>query len=152
MPIRVRRATPADVSALLPLIERYCAADAHDFEQTRVRNGLGPLLDDDRHGQVWVLGDGEDDGEDLIGYAVLTWGWSLESGGREALLDEIYVDRRGEGLGSQLLGRVIDEARRAEAGVIFLETESANERARRLYRRHGFDTEDSVWLSYRLNS
>lgn len=30
-------------------------------------------------------------GEPPLGYAIVTWGYSLESGGREALLDEIYL-------------------------------------------------------------
>ncbi len=34
--------------------------------------------------------------------------------------------------------------------LLFLETERYNEAARRLYRRHGFVDEESVWMSLDL--
>ena len=64
--------------------------------------------------------------------------------------DELYVNRRGTGLGSQLMTRVIQEARTAGAMVIFLETEAHNDGARRFYQRHGFTADDSVWMSRTL--
>ena len=101
----------------------------------------GALLDDDTYGQVWLLG------EHPIGYAIITWSWSLESGGKDCILDEIYVAQQGNGLGAHLLTEVITHARSAGAAAIFLETESANDRARRFYQRHGFEIENSTWLS-----
>ena len=141
--IGVRRAGDSDLPVLMALIEQFCLADDHDFDQGRVTAALGPLLLDDRYGQVWVVGEGPS----AVGYAVITWGWSLESGGLECLLDEIHVAARGRGLGSRLLRAVIDAARAAGARVMFLETEAANDRARRFYQQHGFATENSVWLS-----
>lgn len=109
-------------------------------------SALGPLLEDDRFGEVWVVG-GE---EGLDGYAVVTWSYSIESGGRDALLDEVYARHRGSGIGSALLERVIASARDRSMSLLFLETERYNEAARRLYRRHGFVDEDSVWMSLDL--
>lgn len=137
----VRRADERDHHALLELIEQFNRIDGHDFDRDRIDRALVPLLRDDAYGQVWILGD------DPIGYAVITWGWSLESGGRECLLDEIYVAQRARGLGSLLLSAVIDHARAAGATAMFLETEAPNDRARRFYEQLGFHTEDSTWLS-----
>lgn len=145
--IAVRRAGDDDLDALLQLVEQFCAVDGHDFDIPRVTAALRPLLCDDRNGQVWLL----TDGPAIIGYAVATWGWSLESGGRECLIDEFYVTRPGSGLGSRLITRVIEEAGKAGATVMFLETEARNEAARRFYRRHGFTVEDSIWLSRALD-
>lgn len=36
------------------------------------------------------------------------------------------------------------------ATAMFLETESPNEGARRFYRRHGFEADDSTWMSREL--
>jgi GNAT superfamily N-acetyltransferase len=142
--IRVHRAGPADLPAILPLVREFCAADGHEYDEARVTRALVPLLAGDEHGQVWLAGPG-------LGYAVVTWGWSLESGGREALLDEIYVRERGAGLGAVLLRRVIAAAAGAGAAVMFLETEAHNERVRGFYARHGFAAEDSVWMSRPLD-
>ncbi len=81
-------------------------------------------------------------------YAVLTWGWSIEAGGSEAVLDEIFVAERGNGLGSELIEHVIADGRRRGLARIFLETEAHNDRVRRFYERHGFRTDDSIWLSH----
>ena len=88
------RAGVADEVVLLPLVREFYAVDRHAFELERVLAGLRPLLVDDRHGQVWLI---REPGGDVGGYAVVTWGWSLESGGRECLLDEIYVRTPGPG-------------------------------------------------------
>ncbi|HTJ33278.1 MAG TPA: GNAT family N-acetyltransferase [Dactylosporangium sp.] len=141
----VYRGGPDDLDGLLPLVREFCDADRHEFDAARVTRALRPLLESDEHGQVWLLGD-------RGGYAVVTWGWSLESGGREALLDEIYVRERGGGHGSALLARVLTAAAEAGAAAMFLETEAHNERVRGFYARHGFDTETSIWMSRTLGS
>ena len=139
---KARRATPGDQAGLIPLISRFCEIDDHPFDEAMVSRALAPLLEHDTYGQVWVV----DDGVALLGYGVLTWGWSLESGGRDALIDEIYVDRRSQGLGAILLQAVVDAAVQAGARVMFLETEHHNRSARAFYVRHGFDVEDSIWM------
>lgn len=137
----MRRATPADLEALLPLARGYCEADAHVFDEERVRRGFVPLLEDDALGQVWLIGEAEP-----VGYAVVTWGHSIEAGGREALLDEFYVRDGGKGLGGAAMPAILAAARDAGAVRIYLETETANGRARGFYAQHGFVVEDSVWM------
>jgi GNAT superfamily N-acetyltransferase len=139
----VRRALPSDLDALLPLVAEFCAVDGHHYERRRVVRALEPLLAGDDLGHVWLL---EARGGEPAGYAVVTWGHSLEAAGREALLDEIYVRERNQGAGALLLDAALDGARAAGACRCFLETESANTAVRRFYRRHGFVVEDSVWM------
>jgi ribosomal protein S18 acetylase RimI-like enzyme len=144
---RIRRATSDDLESLLPLIRSFYEIDQHAFEESVVRTALSPLLVDDEFGQVWVT----DDGDSLGGYVVVTWGYSLESGGRECLVDEIYVEHRSSGIGARLLQTALDGARRAGARAVFLETESHNQRVRSFYARCGFEAEDSVWMSRSLS-
>jgi GNAT superfamily N-acetyltransferase len=139
----IRRATAEDRDRLLPLIEEFYRVDNQQFELSRIDAGLMPLLSDDRYGQVWLTCDL--DGA-LTGYAILTWSWSLESGGLDCILDEFFVVRRGGGLGSALLDRAMREARRVGAAAMFLETEAPNDGARRFYARHGFSVDDSLWM------
>lgn len=133
----IRRAGPPDRDGLLELIAEFYEIDGHPFDRATVVRGLVPLLESDEHGIVLLSEDG---------YAVLVWSYSLESGGRDALLDEIYVRRRGQGTGRALMERVFAEM--AERGLtrVFLETEPDNERARAFYSRLGFRSEESVWM------
>lgn len=140
-PDTVRLAQPADADALVQLVREYCIEDHHEFREARVRSALSHLLEDDSFGLVWVIGD------PLAGYAVVTWGYSLESGGRDALLDEVYVRERGRGTGARLLRAAIDDAIARGMKRMFLETEAGNRGARRFYTRLGFAVENSVWMS-----
>jgi GNAT superfamily N-acetyltransferase len=128
------------------LSEEFCMVDGHPFDRGRVTAALATLLADDKLGEVWVVS-GE---HGLEGYAVTTWGYSIESGGRDALLDEMYVSKPGSGTGSTLLEAVISAVRERGLARIFLETEAANAAARRFYDRHGFSVEDSVWMALDL--
>ena len=139
----IRRAGPADVEPLLGLIREFYVVDRHDYDEQHVRTALMPLLADDTLGQVWVL----DVDATLAGYAIVTWSWSLESGGRDCILDEIYVRDGGQGRGGALIEHAIGEAERFGARAVFLETEAHNTRVRGFYARHGLVVEDSVWMS-----
>lgn len=136
----VRRARPDDLEHLVAMHRTFCELDHHPFDDARARAAFVPLLDDDTHGVVWVTDRPES-------YAVLTWGWSIEAGGREAVLDEIFVTERDTGHGSSLIEHLVADAGQRNIARIFLETESHNDRVRRLYERHGFVVDDSIWMS-----
>ena len=144
MDVGPRRATPADLEPLLGLIAEFYDVDHHPYDRAHVEPALLPLLIDDSLGQVWVLDEGEDR---LTGYVMVTWSWSVESGGRDCILDEIFVQEQGAGQGSRLLAHALRAARAFGARAVFLETEAPNDAARRFYARHGFVVEDSVWMS-----
>jgi ribosomal protein S18 acetylase RimI-like enzyme len=141
-----RMAQSKDLEGLLLLIKEFCEIDNHVYDEYRIKSSVTPLFSNNTLGVI-ILAEIENQ---LVGYAVLTWGWSVESGGREGLIDEIYVKNRNSGLGSKLLEEVIRVAKEFDVKMIFLETESANERVRGFYRRHGFTQEDSIWLSHKL--
>ena len=137
----IRRAVPDDLDTLVGLHERFCDVDRHSFDVRRATAAFIPLLRDDQHGVVWITAD---DGA----YAVVTWGWSIEAGGAEGVLDEIYVTERGGGTGAALIEHLLADARARGLARLFLETESPNDRVRTFYARHGFVEDDSVWMSH----
>ena len=138
--MKTRRATIADLELLLTLSSEFHEIDRHLHDPVRVRTAIEALLTSDDLGVVYVLGEG-------LGYALVTWGYSIESGGRDALLDEIYVRERGKGLGGQLLDDVLSDLAARGLPRVFLETEAHNEAVRRFYNLHGFETEGSIWMS-----
>ena len=147
----VRRAVPDDLAVLIELVAEYCQADGHEFDAAVARRGIEPLLADDIYGAVWLIDPNEGaDHRAADGYIVVTWGWSIEVGGLDVVLDEFYVRSRGQGKGGDALGIVEAECRQRGVKRIFLETELANERARQLYERHGYQADASVWMSKEL--
>ncbi len=102
--------------------------------------GVTPLLTDDTLGSVWLA-------EPDAGYVVVACSWSVEIGGPEAVLDEVYVRDRGRGTGARLVAAAEASCRAHGMRRIFLETEAVNDAARRLYARLGFTADDSIWMA-----
>lgn len=125
-----------DLEALLALMRDYYAFDGHHYDPETARAAMAGLLADPSLGRVWIWRDADR----VVGYLALTLGYSLELGGRDAFIDELFLDEsyRGRGLGSRLLRLAI--ARAAELGVkaVHLEVAQGNEPAAALYRRLGF--------------
>ena len=141
--IVVRPGVPGDLDVLVELAAEYCAADGHPFDAATVRAGFEPLLTDDRLGIVCVA---QVDGT-VDGYGVVTWGWSIEIGGLDVVLDEIFARTKGRGVGTALLHHLEADCRARGVKRIFLETELPNVDARRLYEREGFVADTSIWMS-----
>ena len=141
----LKRAEIQHLPLLLTLVEAFCALDQHPYEPVRVESALRPLLEHDDFGVVYLVNDDQ-------GYVVITWGYSLESGGREALVDEIYLCQRGLGVGTQVMQALFEDLRGRGIVKMFLETERHNARARTFYARQGFEADDSIWMSRSLTN
>ncbi len=92
----------------------------------------------------------EDDGA-LVGYALVTFhdrDDSHATGGRYAELQSLVIadDRRGGGLGTELLHEVYRQVRVRGAHEMAIGVIATNERAQRLYEREGF----RPWVLYNL--
>jgi ribosomal protein S18 acetylase RimI-like enzyme len=142
-----RRATDADLPVLLDLESAFYAHERYPFDRALNEQSMRRLIADANLGRLFMIGEGD-------GYMVLTFGFSIEFGGRDAFVDELYVapHARGRGLGTEAL-RVAESAC-AEAGVatLHLEVEHVNARARALYERHGYSAHERHLMSKRLSS
>jgi ribosomal protein S18 acetylase RimI-like enzyme len=136
MDIRFDLAGEADRDVLLGLARAFHIEDGHALD----RHGEAALLQVIRgepFARAWIM---RADG-DAIGYVVVTLGFSIEYGGRDGFIDDLYLApaARGRGLGRLLVEFAL--ARAAELGVrtLHLEVEPGNESATRLYRSAGFE-------------
>ncbi len=139
-----RRATPDDVAALLDLQQRFYAAEGYPYDRTRMERGMRELIGDPSLGRLFVA-----EGA----YLVVTFGFSLEFGGRDAFVDEVYVadDARGQGLGTAALRLAEDACREAGIHALHLEVEHVNARARALYERSGYKAHERHLMTKRLD-
>ena len=88
---------------------------------------------------------------EVVGYFVLSLGYSPEHGGTDAFIDDIYLVPavRGRGLGRTAVEAAVAAARARGVRVMLLEVEKHNERAYRLYASLGFrDTERRLMRRY----
>ena len=146
-----RSACLADVPAILAHQRAYYAADGYAFDETVARAAIEGLLGDPERGRLWVLA--EDDPDDrILGYLAVTFGWSLEWGGRDAFVDELYLapSHRGGGIGRAAIALAEEACRTAGVRALHLEVERVNARGRALYARTGFVDTDRLLLTRRL--
>lgn len=150
MSVEIEIATPFAAEILLELMERFYAEEGYPYDRRKARAALEPFLATPALGRAWLLRDGDV----AVGYFVLTLGWSLEYGGRDAFVDELFVSpsHRGRGLGRRALEAIDDAC--AELGVqaLHLEVEKDNLPATELYRRWGFEDHDRRLMSKRFRA
>ncbi len=142
-----RIVSPSEAPALAELMRAYYAFDGHDFDEARVMRTLAEFLASPDHGRAWFI---EQDGA-IAGYMVICFGYSLEFGGRDAFVDEIYLHEpfRGRGLGREALAFMMAEAKRLGIKALHLEVEEENAPAQRLYEALGFTGRDRFRLMSR---
>jgi GNAT superfamily N-acetyltransferase len=131
-----RIASDSDTDLLLQLMSEYYAFDQHPFNLEKARAALTGLLREPVLGRVWFVCAGEI----LVGYIVLTFGYSLELLGRDAFVDEFFLLERyrGQGWGRKTMQFVEQAARELDVHAIHLEVTRHNAGAQRFYPKLGF--------------
>ena len=139
--IEFRRGTGADIPAIMLLMEDLYREDGEiALEPPAAETALRELAGRPELGELWVAAERGR----VVGYLVLTWGFSLEYHGRDAFVDELYFapEYRGRGLGRRALEVAEASCRSRGVRALHLEVERANARAEALYRRQGFSDHD----------
>lgn len=135
--MNIRPIVPADIPAVLPLVEQYWIfEDIPGYDATRIGGELLRLCDDPRLGAGWIA---VDRGRP-VGYLLAVFVFSLEHLGLTAEIDEFFVlpSARGHGTGHSLLAAAEAESTRRECRNISLQLGRGNEAARDFYRRQGY--------------
>jgi ribosomal protein S18 acetylase RimI-like enzyme len=143
----LRPANLDDLAAVLPRTRALNAHEAIAIDPPVLEAALARLLGDPGLGGVWLV---ERDGV-AIGYAIVTFGYDLEFGGRDAVLTELWIDppERGLGAASAALHLIDPELRARGVRALHLQVRPDNP-ALALYRRSGFVASPRVVMTRRL--
>lgn len=133
--ITLDEATSVDLPAVLALVAAYHAEDRVPHDAATIDRTLAPMLDGTA-GHIWLIAS---DGR-VTGYVALCFGYSIEFGGRDAFIDEVYVspEFRGRGIAAAALGLVETRARTLGVRALHLEVDRDTTPLLRLYERVGF--------------
>ncbi|MHA6347016.1 GNAT family N-acetyltransferase [Roseivivax sp. CAU 1761] len=136
-----------DAERLLPMVAAYHSERGFDLDEERRAEAVKPLLEGSPHGAVWLIGPRKAP----VGYIVVTFGWSLEFGGLDAIVDELYVRPavRGRGMGSDALDGIARALRDGGVQAIHLEAARHDARARAFYERSRFRMREGYALMSR---
>jgi GNAT superfamily N-acetyltransferase len=133
----IRRATRADLPALVALLADDPLGATRESADPAAYARAFDAVDADAH-QVLVCAE---EGGEVVGTVQLTLIPGLSRGGMlrgqiEAV--RVRADRRGSGLGRQLVEWAVDEARRRGCGLVQLTTDRSRTDAHRFYAALGF--------------
>jgi len=145
MKIDFEIAKESDMEILLELMRESYAFEQFPFNRSAARKALSDILHHDSLGRVWLI----KTENKVIGYIVLTLGFSLEYHGRDAIIDELYIkeDYRGQGIGTRAIELASKESRLLGIKALHLEVERKNTNAQRFYRKIGFEDHDRYLLT-----
>ena len=141
---------PADLDRLLPLVAAF-HAETHIAQSDEGRRaGIAPLLEGSPLGAVYMVGPALAP----VGYVVVTFGWSVEFGGMDGFIDEIYIRPgvRGRGIATEVLTGLCKALGEAGVMALHLEVNKDDEDTRRLYERMHFRPRDRYTLMSRTLS
>jgi len=145
--LEFREAIPGDEAVLLPMMRTLAKQDPEvvPFDESAARAAFHQFLSLPAFGRIWLLYNGAG----LIGYIILTLGFSFEFRGHDAFIDELYVvpAHRRRGYGRQAMAFVEQEAREMGVNAIHLEVDRGNDSALELYRRSGYKDHDRFLMT-----
>lgn len=144
----MRLATLGDVDTLIELMAEFYGESGYPLNRRHAAEAFRSLLSDDQLGHVWLI----QAGAATVGYVVLTLGYSMEYGGRDAFVDDLFIQApyRNAGLGSAALAQVRTFAESLGVRALHLEVGRDNEPAQVVYRRIGFVDNERQLLTLRL--
>ena len=143
--IRFEQVNVNDGQVLLGLMKDFYAIDDYPFNYERNLGIFKILIDHPEWGRIWVCRLNND----VVAYFVVTFGFSFEYGGRDAIIDELYICKawRNKGLGARIINFIEEESRNLGINTLHLEVEDTNKIGCRLYENQGFTGKNRKFLS-----
>jgi ribosomal protein S18 acetylase RimI-like enzyme len=144
MTAALRLARPEDLDRLMGLVSAFHAEQGIAQDADQRREALLPLLEGIPHGCIYLIGPGRAP----LGYIILTFGWSVEFGGMDGFVDEIYIRPavRGRGIATEVLLELPKALAEAGLTALHLEVDRTHEATQKLYLRTGFKPRERYML------
>lgn len=136
MLVSFRPCSPKDHATLLKFVIAYYRFDKIPFRRKSLEQGLHTLLRNLSLGKAWLM----ESHKKPVGYAIVTYNFDLEYGGVEAMLTDLYVEKRfrNKGIGSLALYEIEDFCRERGIRAIELQVQHHSKSAATFYRKAGF--------------
>jgi GNAT superfamily N-acetyltransferase len=119
-----------------------------DTKSEKLKSTLAELLAYPKYGSVFLI----KQINEFIGYAILCFGYSLESGGRNTFIDELFIKKeyRNKKIGDEVLDYLCKYARTTGLKAVHIDVNEKHKDAERLFERKGFTFHKGKFLSKNL--
>jgi GNAT superfamily N-acetyltransferase len=142
MDINIKKSSKSEIDEILNLINGLYDHNYIPFDEDKVHSALENLLDDGSLGHIWTVYDKDA----IVGYFIVSLGYSLEHNGQIAIIDEMYIKKshRNQGYGKAILGTIEDFCREHDVHNVALEVENHNIKAQVFFQLKGFQKLDRI--------
>lgn len=139
-------AKPDDLAKLMPMVADFHKTLGLNTDDAHRETALVPLLEGSPHGAVWLIGPTMAP----VGYVAVSFGWSIEFGGMDGMIDEFYIRQtiRGRGMGTEALTALQKTLSAAGLTALSLEASEHENTAANLYKRCGFQPRDHRLMTW----
>lgn len=136
-----------DLTGIAPMVAAFHAQAGIDSDEASREAALMPLLEGIPHGALYIIGPRRAP----VGYIALSFGYSIEMGGIDGMIDELFIREpvRGRGLATEALLKLLPALSQNGVRALHLEVDRADEAAQRLCARAGFRLRDQYALMTR---
>lgn len=126
----------SDIEIIVPMMQDFYAIDNYPIKIETTKKLFQNFIENENLGQCWLISHNKT----TVGYVILTYIFSFEYQGKIAFLDELYLNEnaRGKGIGKITLDFVKNHAIQNDLKIVYLEIESHNEVAKKLYLSKDF--------------
>lgn len=134
----------------MQLMVDFYAIDHYPFNREKSERNFLLLIGNPALGRLWLIADGDQ----IIGYVFLAFGFSFEYGGRNAFIDELFLkpEWRNRGIGKTVLAFIEEQAMELGVQTLHLEVEPHNAAGLGLYSSRGFKDSGRHLLVKRLGA
>lgn len=144
MNIQFNKIARNEIDVLLSMMKNFYSIDNYSYNAEAAKKTALELMGNKQLGRLYIFM------EDLnyVGYIVLTFGFSFEYNGRDAVIDELYIKEkfRNKGIGKKAIEFIHDQAKTLRINAIHLEVEPHNP-AQGLYKKLGFKINDRIMMT-----
>lgn len=148
MKVKILSAKNSQIPEILGMMTEFNTIDNYHFDKKIGNNNLIDFISNSELGKLWVIYL-EDK---IVGYIILTFGFSFEYEGRDAFIDEFFIKEgfRNQGIGRQTMELIDVQAKELGINAIHLEVERQNQKGNRLYLSQGYKSNDRMLLTKRI--
>lgn len=148
MEINFIQAESNHIPLILSMMEEFYSIDNYSFNKINTEKNLREFINNENLGRLWLL----NFNNEIVGYIILTFGYSFEYNGRDAFIDELFIKQefRNKGIGSKTMEFIEQKGKELNINAIHLEVEMLNENAEKLYKNHGFWSNNRKLLNKKI--
>ena len=149
MRTEVEKAKLSDIPRLVELMDEFYAESSYALDRSWATASFERLLGDESLGAAWL----GRRGPEIAGYVVLTLKHSMEFGGMDAFIDDLFVrpNFRRQRVASTLLSALFDHCRQLPAAAVHVEVGPDNAAALALYESFGLSNQGREVLTAHID-